>query len=132
MTDGDNNEAKLVGPPHQTFVDRPGPDGTHLLAPLHRPPWPSRRLRVAPPNRIPGRPTYDVDQLKVGYTPPTLATCADDLGRPSKVVLMMVYPKVEKSGKHMDRWRGTPSTPPINRGCIHPLSVCVFKLALAF
>jgi len=35
---------------------------------------------VAPPNRISGRPTYDVDQLKVGYTPPTLPARADDLG----------------------------------------------------
>ena len=89
-----------MGPPHQTLVDRPGPSGTHLSDPLHRPPGPSRRLRVAPPNRILGRPTCDVDQLKVGYTPPTLATCADDLGRPSKAVPMTVYPRVEKWEAH--------------------------------
>jgi len=96
MTDGDSNGARLVGPPHQTLVDRPGHGGTHLSAPLHRPLGPSRRLRVAPPHKVTGQPTCDVDQLKVGYTPPTFATCADDLGRPSKVVLTTVYPRVEK------------------------------------
>jgi len=84
MTDGDSNGAKLVGPPHQTSVDRPGHGGTHLSAPLHRPLGPSRRLGVAPPHKVSGRPTYDMGPLKVGYTPPTLATSADDLGRPSR------------------------------------------------
>jgi len=100
MTDGDNNGARLVGPPHQTSVGRPAPGGTHLLAPLHRPPGPSRRLMMAPPNRMLGRPTYDMDQPKVSYTPPTLATCADNLGRPSKAVSMLVYPRVEKWQAH--------------------------------
>ena len=80
MIDGDSNGAMLVGPPHQTSVGRPALGGTHLPTPLHRPLGPSRRLMVAPPNRISGRPTYDVDQLKVGYTPPTLPARADDLG----------------------------------------------------
>jgi len=53
---------------------------------------------VAPPHKISGQPTYDVP--KVGYTPPTLATRADDLGRPSKVVPMTVYPRVEKREAH--------------------------------
>jgi len=75
---------------------------------------------VAPPNRMIGRPTYDVDQLKVGYTPLTLATCADDLGCPSKAVPMTVYPRVEKWEAHgSPTWH--PLYPPINRGCIHPL-----------
>jgi len=55
---------------------------------------------MAPPHKIPGRPTYDVGPPKVGYTPPTLATRADDLGRPSKAVLMTVYPRVEKGEAH--------------------------------
>ena len=100
MIDGDNNGARLVGPPHQTLVGWPAPSGTHLSAPLHRPLGPSRRLMVAPRNRIPGRPTYDVDQPKVGYTPSILATCADDLRCPSKVVPMTVYPRVEKWEAH--------------------------------
>jgi len=37
---------------------------------------------------------------KVGYTPPTLARCADDLGHPSKVVSMTVYLRVEKWEAH--------------------------------
>jgi len=94
MTDGDSNEARLVGPPHQTQVNRPSHGGTHLSAPLHRPRGPSRRLRVAPPHKVAGRPTYDMGPLKVGYTPPTLARCANDLGCPSKAVSMTVYPKV--------------------------------------
>jgi len=131
MTHGDSNGARLVGPPQQTLVDRSGHGGNHLSAPLHRPLGPSRRLRVVPPHKIPGRLTCDVDQLKVGYTPPTLATCADDLGRPSKAVSMTVYPRVEKWEAHGSlTWH--PSTPSINRGCMHPLSMCVFKLALAF
>ena len=100
MTDGDSNGARLVGPPHQISVGRPDFGGSHLLAPLHRPPGPSRRLRVAPPHKISGRPTYDVGPPKVGYTPPTLATRADDLGRPSKAVPMTVYPRVEKREAH--------------------------------
>jgi len=98
MTDGE--WSKVGGPPHQTLVDRPGHGGIHLPALLHRPPGPSRRLRVAPYHQVPGRPTYYVDQLKVSYTPPTLATCADDLGRPSKAVLMTVYPREEKWEAH--------------------------------
>ena len=100
MIDGDSNGARLVGPPHQISVGRPALGGFHLLAPLHRPPRPSRRLSVAPPHKISGRPTYDVGPPKVGYTPPTLATCADDLGCPYKVVPMTVYPRVEKREAH--------------------------------
>ena len=65
---------------------------------------------MAPPHKISGRPTYDVGASKVGYNPPTLATRADDLGRPYKVVPMMVYPRVEKREAH-GSLRGTPSTP---------------------
>ena len=100
MTDGDSNGARLVGPPHQISVGRPAFGGSHLLAPLHRHPGPSRRLKVAPPHKISGRPTYDVGPPKVGYTPPTLATCVDDLRRPSKVVPITVYPRVEKREAH--------------------------------
>jgi len=118
MTDGDNNGARLVGPPHQTSVGRLAFRGSHLLAPLHRPPRPSRRL--APPHKISGRLTYEVGAPKVGYTPPTLVTRADDLGRPSKVVPMTVYPRVEKQEAHGSlTWH--PLYSPINRGCIHPL-----------
>jgi len=100
MTDGDNIGARLVGPPHQTSVDRPAFGGTHLSAPLHRPLGLSRRLRVAPPHKMSGRLTYDMGPPKVGYTPPTLATCAYDLGCPSKAVPMTVYPRVEKWEAH--------------------------------
>jgi len=100
MTDGNSNGAKLVGPPHQTLVDRPGHGGSHLSALLHQPPGPSRRLRVAPHHKMSGRPTYDMGPLKVGYTPPTLARGANDLRRPSKTVSMMVYPRVEKWEAH--------------------------------
>jgi len=100
MTDGDNNRARLLGPPHQTSVDRLAFGGTHLSAPLHRPPGPSIRLRVAPPHKMLGRPTYDMGPPKVGYTPPTLARCGDDLGRPSKAVSMTFYPRVEKWEAH--------------------------------
>jgi len=55
---------------------------------------------VAPPHKISSRPTCDVGPPKVGYTPPTLATHADDLGRPSKAVPMTVYPRVEKREAH--------------------------------
>jgi len=55
---------------------------------------------VAPPHKILGRQTYDVGPPKVGYTPSTLATRVDDLGRPSKVVSMTVYPRVEKREAH--------------------------------
>jgi len=131
MTDGDSNGARLVGPPHQPLVDRPGLGGTHLSAPLHRPLGPSRRLRVAPPHKIPGRPICDVDQLKVGYTPPNLATCVDDLGRPSKVVLMTVYPRVEEWEAHGSlTWH--PLYSPINRGCIHPLRCVCFQVSSSF
>jgi len=100
MIDGDNNGARLVGPPHQISVGRPAFSGSHLPAPLHRPPGLSRRLSVAPPHKISGRPTYDVGPPKVGYTPPTLATRADDLGRPSKAVPMTVYQRVQKWEAH--------------------------------
>ena len=131
MIDGDSNGAKLLGPPHQTLVNRPGHGETHLSAPLHRLLGPSRRLRVAPPHKMSGRSTYDMGPRKVGYTPSTLAACADDLRRPSKAVPMIVYPRVEKWEAHGSlTWH--PLYPPINRGCIHPLNVCVFKLVLAF
>jgi len=55
---------------------------------------------VAPPHKILGRPAYDVGPPKAGYTPLTLATRADDLGRSSKVVPMTVYPRVEKWEAH--------------------------------
>jgi len=100
MIDGDSNGARLVGPRHQISVGRPAFSGSHLPAPLCRPPGPSRRLRVAPPHKISCKSTYDVGPPKVGYSPPTLATCGDDLGRLSKAVPMTVYPMVEKWEAH--------------------------------
>jgi len=100
MTDGDNNGARLVGSPHQISVGRPDFGGSHLLAPLQRHPEPSRSLKVAPPHKISGRLTYYVGPPKVSYTPQTLETHADDIGRPSKAVPMTVYPRVEKREAH--------------------------------
>jgi len=97
MIYGDNNGARLVGPPHQILVGRSAFGGSHLPAPLQQPPGPSRKLRVAPPHKISGRLTYDVGPPKVGYTLPTLATRVDDLGRPSKAVPMAVYPQGGKA-----------------------------------
>jgi len=86
---------------------------------------------VAPPNRMSGRPTYDMDQPKVGYTPPTLATCADDLGRPSKVVPMMVYLRVEKWEAHgLLTWH--PLYSPYKSRLHPPSLVCVFQFSSNF
>jgi len=73
MIDGDSNGARLVGPPNQISIGRMAFGGSHLPAPLHQPLGISRKLRVAPPHKILGRPTYDVGPPKVGYSPLTSA-----------------------------------------------------------
>ena len=73
-----------------------------------------------------GRPTYDMGPPKVGYTPPTLATCADDLGCPSKVVPMTVYPK---GGKVGSTWITDVAPPllPLKIEVASTLLMCVFS-----
>jgi len=69
---------------------------------------------------------------KVGYTPPTLATCVDDLGHPSKAVSITVLSKGGKVGSTRIS-DVAPHLPPLNRGYIHPLSIYVcFQCSSSF